>query len=123
MNLGLLCLLECMANVTASVIYVIIDDWIFGKWLCYVNSFFMEVVPVIYTLLLVILTSDRAQALKDPLRYKKNISSNGTRFLAKVIFIWIIGLGSGAILLTGYVESWPFPVRYSCQVSNIKYKQ
>ena len=70
MHLGLSCLLECLCNLTMSVVYVITavsssssssseTGWVLGLVACQVNSFFMEVVPVVYTLLLLNLVIDR----------------------------------------------------------------
>ena len=59
MNIGFVCLLECVTNMIVSFIYVITAPWKFGYILCRLSSFLMELVPVVYTMLLLSLLVDR----------------------------------------------------------------
>ena len=61
MNIGFVCLLECVSNVVLSFVYVITAPWKFGFFLCRLSSFLMELVPIVYTLLLLSLLVDRVR--------------------------------------------------------------
>jgi hypothetical protein len=115
MSLGFVCLFECLVNVSASVVYLIAHEWQFGFVLCRANALFMEVVPIVYTLILLTLTVDRAVALRDPARYKKSLTSAG-RHKIYVFFYWVIAF-AGCSPLVILIDTWPFPNRLSCQVS------
>jgi len=56
-------------------------------------------------------------AVRDPVRYKKTTQVR-RRWLAAAGLAWLLALASAAILLPPVIGSWPFPDRYSCQVSN-----
>ena len=89
--------------------------WRFGWISCYINSYIMEFIPFIYTILLLTLLIDRAFALKDPIIYKKNISVSNQR--CYLLLYWLLSIVSIIPIGIGLIRSWPFPDRYSCQVS------
>lgn len=70
---------------------------------------------VAYTFFLFALVVDRALALRDPLKYKKSINSMQTRL--GLMLCWILALASSVPLMSKTIESWPFPSRFGCQVS------
>ena len=47
-------------------------------------------------------------------RYKKEISSLKQRVI--LVILWIVAFATASPLVASLIESWPFPVRYSCQV-------
>ena len=55
LNCALVCIIECIFNCLLSVIYILTQPWSLGIWPCYINSFLMEFVPMMYTVLLVLL--------------------------------------------------------------------
>ncbi|TRY77226.1 hypothetical protein TCAL_10565 [Tigriopus californicus] len=114
LNLGLICLLECLLNVMLSAVYLIFEPWNFGSVVCMLNSFFMEVLPVMYTFMLVNLCFDRALALRNPLQYKKSVLK-ARMIKCYLLFIWLLAILSASPVLINVLENWPFPVRYSCQ--------
>ena len=127
LHLGVVCCIECLLNMTVSSIYLITHPkfsqdnglslgWRFGWFACYLNSYFMELIPFIYTIILLTLLIDRAFALKDPIQYKKNISVAKQR--CYLLLYWLLSIVSILPIGMGLVESWPFPNRYSCQVRN-----
>ncbi len=72
MHLGLSCLLECLCNLVMSVVYVVTSPgWGMGFLVCRINSFIMEVIPVIYTLLLLNLVIDRLVCAQTLLSYSR----------------------------------------------------
>ena len=127
LHLGAVCCIECLLNMTVSSIYLITHPkfsqdnglslgWRFGWFACQLNSYFMELTPFIYTIVLLTLLIDRAFALKDPIQYKKNISVAKQR--CYLLLYWLLSIVSILPIGMGLVESWPFPNRYSCQVRN-----
>ena len=127
LHLGAVCCIECLLNMTVSSIYLITHPkfsqdnglslgWRFGWFACQLNSYFMELIPFIYTIILLTLLIDRAFALKDPIQYKKNISVAKQR--CYLLLYWLLSIVSILPIGMGLVESWPFPNRYSCQVRN-----
>ena len=127
LHLGVVCCIECLLNMTVSSIYLITHPkfsqdnglslgWRFGWFACQLNSYFMELIPFIYTIVLLTLLIDRAFALKDPIQYKKNISVAKQR--CYLLLYWLLSIVSILPIGMGLVESWPFPNRYSCQVRN-----
>ena len=125
LHLGVVCCIECLLNMTVSSIYLITHPkfsqdnglslgWRFGWFACQLNSYFMELIPFIYTIILLTLLIDRAFALKDPIQYKKNISVAKQR--CYLLLYWLLSIVSILPIGMGLVESWPFPNRYSCQV-------
>jgi hypothetical protein len=114
LQLGVICILECVLNIVSSVIYLLTQPWRFGVWPCYVNSFFMELIPLIYTVMLVTLVIDRYVAVKDPSRYRKTLSSG--KHKCYLFLYWLLSLTALSPVAAGLVKSWPFPDRYSCQV-------
>ena len=89
------------------------EPWSFGLIPCQINSGLMEIVPFIYGILLLALMLDRYLAAKDTSTYRKSPPLASTRcYLA---FYWVLILVSVIPLLGGFVQSWPFPDRYSCQ--------
>ena len=67
---------------------------------------------------LLLLALDRYIAVRDPPMYRKNHSQSKIRFV--LFFYWILSVGAILPLLIGIVTSWPFPDRYSCQVSKLQ---
>jgi len=59
MNLGAATVIECLANMGMSLAYVVSRPWRFGTVVCHINAYLMEVVPVLYTLLLLGIAFDR----------------------------------------------------------------
>ena len=125
LHLGVVCCIECLLNMTVSSIYLITHPkfsqdnglslgWRFGWFACQLNSYFMELIPFIYTIVLLTLLIDRAFALKDPIQYNKNISVAKQR--CYLLLYWLLSIVSILPIGMGLVESWPFPNRYSCQV-------
>ncbi len=114
MSVGFVCLFEIMLNVAASATYLVSLEWTYGFTLCHVNSYFMEVSPAVYTLILLALTIDRVVALRNPAAYKKAMARPG-RHKCFVICYWILAAAACCPLLFA-IESWPFPTRLSCQV-------
>ena len=126
MNLGIVCCIECLLNMMPSSVYLMTHQktlkengdetsgWRFGWEACQINSYLMEFTPFIYTILLLTLVIDRAFALKDPVRYKKNISVAKQR--CYLLLYWLLSIVSIIPIGIGLIQSWPFPHRYSCQV-------
>ena len=75
MNVGFACLLECLANMAWSVVYAVSSPWKFGFVVCNVNSFLMEVVPVVYTWLLLSLAVDRVRRLLRGFSYLNSLGN------------------------------------------------
>ena len=143
LNLGVVCCLECILNMLVSAVYLLTHPkvnqkkeeksevkslletmtfgWRFGWESCYINSYLMEFTPFIYTILLLTLLIDRAFALKDPIIYKKNISVAKQR--CYLILYWLLSIVCIIPIGIGLIESWPFPDRYSCQVSNLTFER
>ena len=115
MNLGIVLIVECFLNIIPSVIYIMTDPWKFGSWPCNINSGLMELVPIIYVLLLLSLMLDRFLAARDPSKYRK--SPESSRHKLYILLYWIFGIISVSPLISGSIANYPFPVRYSCQVS------
>ena len=117
MHVGVAGLVECVCNVALSVAYVVVEEWLFGYWICYINSFFMEWIPIACTTFYVALAADRALATKDPVRYKRTGGSqNSVRVRLLIAGLWLFSAASAIVVAIGLVESWPFTWRYSCQV-------
>ena len=125
LNLGVVCCIECLLNMVSSSVYLITHSpdsvenelsfgWRFGWVACQINSYLMELTPLIYTIMLLTLLVDRAFAIKDPVRYKKNIRIPRQR--CYLVLYWLLALISVLPIAVGLIESWPFPERYSCQV-------
>ena len=125
MNLGAVCCIECLLNMILSSVYLITHSpelvkdelsfgWRFGWIACQINSHLMELTPLIYTIILLTLLIDRAFAIKDPCRYKKNIRVPRQR--CYLFLYWLLAIISVLPIGVGLIESWPFPDRYSCQV-------
>ena len=90
------------------------QPWQLGQWSCNINSFIMEFVPVMYSILLVLLALDRYIAVRDPTIYRKNHSQSKIRIA--LCFYWVLALSAITPLLIGVITNLPFPDRYSCQV-------
>ena len=126
LNIGSICWIECILNMIPSFIYLMFrlpddgdDDgvtfgWQFGWIACRINSYLMELTPLIYTLMLITLLVDRAFALKDPGQYKKKI--NVARQRCYLVLYWLLAIVSVLPVAVDLIDSWPFPDRYSCQV-------
>ena len=69
------------------------------------------------SLKLVLLPQDRATALRDPFQYKKTLSVTKQRIY--LLLYWLLSLAAPAVVAAGIITSWPFPDRYSCQVSHL----
>ena len=118
LNCAIACIIECILNCLLSVIYILTQPgWDLGPWPCYINSFFMEFVPILYTTFLILLVLDRYFAVRDPMTYRKNYN-NQSKFKFAIVFYWILSIGAIFPLAIGIIQSWPFPDRYSCQVGN-----
>ena len=118
LNCAIACIIECILNCLMSVIYILTQPgWELGPWPCYINSFFMEFVPILYTTFLILLVLDRYFAVRDPMTYRKNYN-NQSKFKFAIVFYWILSIGAIFPLAIGIIQSWPFPDRYSCQVGN-----
>ena len=140
----MVCCLECILNMLVSAVYLLTHPkvnqkkeedlqeseinslletmtfgWRFGWVPCYINSYIMEFTPFIYTILLLTLLIDRAFALKDPIIYKKNISVAKQR--CYLLLYWLLSIVCIIPIGIGLIKSWPFPDRYSCQVSIIDF--
>ncbi len=63
MNIAVVCLAECLLNLSASIVYIVSAPWPFGFVVCHINAFLMESLPIVYTLLLLSLTVDRVKAI------------------------------------------------------------
>lgn len=114
MNVAIVCFLESLFNIGLSVTYLILHPWRFGSYACFVNSYLMELTPLMYSALLTTLLFDRVFAIKDPAKYKKFFKL-GCQRLSLVLY-WFVALAIPIPLLAGLIESWPFPDRYSCQL-------
>ena len=114
LNCGLIGIIEVIFNCLTSVIYIMTQPWQLGQWSCNINSFIMEFVPVMYSILLVLLALDRYIAVRDPTIYRKNHSQSKIRIA--LCFYWVLALSAITPLLIGVITNLPFPDRYSCQV-------
>ena len=114
-QLGIAGLIECVLNMIMSVVYLLTKPWIFGQVMCNLNSYFMELVPFVYTILILTLMFDRVIALKDPTKYKRNLSAMKQK--CYLFFYWLLCATATLPLAVGILRNWPFPDRYSCQVS------
>ena len=68
LNLSLVSLIECFPNMMSAIAYLMTMPWRFGVYLCYANSYFSELVPLIYTVLLLTVLIDRTICIKNPYR-------------------------------------------------------
>ncbi len=114
LNLGLVGLIECILNMIGSVVYLLTQPWMFGKVMCNLISYFMEFVPFIYTMLILTLVFDRAIALRDPAKYRKNLSAMKQK--CYLFLYWVLSATAICPVAIGFIQSYPFPDRYSCQV-------
>ena len=68
MNISIVSLLECLSNMTMSIVYLMTMPWRFGIYMCYLNASFFEAVPLIHTVLLLTVLVDRTVYVKNPYR-------------------------------------------------------
>ncbi|XP_023330792.1 probable G-protein coupled receptor 63 [Eurytemora carolleeae] len=114
LQLGIVKLFECMLNITLSIAYQSTQPWIFGSFFCSLNSMLMEIVPIVETVTLSLLTIDRTRALKRTNLYKKSVHASPMKWKLLLGLIWFISLFLSLPLLPALIDSWPFPFRYSC---------
>ena len=88
---------------------------------CQLNSFLMELLPMAYTLSLLVLMINRTRAIRQYVntatKYKK-IDGKIGRVKIVVTSIWLACIIVCAPVLVGVIQSWPFPARYSCHVAH-----
>ena len=108
-------MVECI-NIIISVMYIMTQPWEFGQWPCNLNSYFMELVPMIYTILLLSIVIDRYIALREPSKYRKYPAL--TRQKVLIVMYWISSIVAMSPIMLNLLQNWPFPDRYSCQVSS-----
>ena len=89
--------------------------------MCQLNSFLFDMLPMAYTLSLLVLMINRTRAIRQYVstatKYKK-IDGKIGRVKALLASIWLISILTSSPLLVGLLESWPFPARYSCHVAH-----
>ena len=87
------------------------------RTVCQLNSFLMEVVPMVHTISLLLLMVNRTRAVNNTTNNKyKKIDGRLGRVKLLLTFIWFICLVLVSPILLGLIESWPFPLRYSCNL-------
>ena len=89
--------------------------------MCQINAFLMEVLPMSYTLSLLVLMINRTRAVRQYIstvtKYKKIDGKTG-RVKVLLTFIWFICMLLCSPLLLNIIETWPFPARYSCHAAH-----
>ena len=120
LNFGVICIIECI-NIIFSVLYIMTQPWSFGQWPCNLNSYFMELVPMVYAIILLSIVIDRYIALRDPSKYKKHPGLSRQKCF--IVIYWILAMVAVSPIAAGLIASWPFPDRYSCQVRKISVRK
>ena len=117
LQLGVCGLVESVLNIGLSTGYLLTQPWRLGRIVCQCNAFLMEVLPMVYTLSLMILVINRTMALRQHLstatKYRK-IDGKIGRMKIVITLVWLLSVLLSSPVLVGIVEPWPFPARYSC---------
>ena len=121
LQLGVCGLVESVLNIGLSTGYLLTQPWRLGRIVCQCNAFLMEVLPMVYTLSLMILVINRTMALRQHLstatKYRK-IDGKIGRMKIVITLVWFLSVLISSPLLVGIVEPWPFPARYSCHAAH-----
>ena len=126
LQLGVCGLVESVLNIGLSTAYLLTQPWRMGRIVCQCNAFLMEVLPMVYTMSLMVLVINRTLALRQHLstatKYKK-IDGKIGRMKLMLSLIWLVSLLVSSPLLVGTVEPWPFPARLVLSSQTVNSKQ
>ena len=121
LQLGVCGLLESVLNIGLSTAYLLTQPWRMGRIVCQCNAFLMELLPMVYTMSLMVLVINRTMALRQHLstvtKYRK-IDGKIGRMKMVLSLVWFLSIVISCPVLVGVVESWPFPARYSCHAAH-----
>ena len=71
---------------------------------------------MVHTISLLMLMVNRTRAVNNTTNKYKKIDGKLGRVKLLLTFIWFVCLVLGSPILLGLIESWPFPLRYSCNL-------
>ena len=104
-NLSLVCLIDAFLNMSLVLGALVVDEWLFGEFVCKLNSFFFSLVNILTLALLASLTADRFLSVV----HSKNRSNPRCGFVCKIslvlVCLWSFSLAFTTPFLTDLVTS------------------
>ena len=71
---------------------------------------------MVHTISLLLLMMNRTRAVNNTVNKYKKVDGKLGRVKLLLTAVWFACLVLGSPVLLGLIESWPFPLRYSCHV-------
>uniref|UniRef100_A0A3Q2P6D2 G-protein coupled receptors family 1 profile domain-containing protein n=1 Tax=Fundulus heteroclitus TaxID=8078 RepID=A0A3Q2P6D2_FUNHE len=102
-NLSFSDILVCVFCLPFTVIYTLMDHWVFGSLLCRLVPFIQCVSVTVSVLSLVFIALERHQLIINPSGWKPSVPQ---AYMA-VIFIWVLASFTSTPFLLACVEHWP----------------
>ena len=83
---------------------------------CQLNAFLMEMIPMVHTITLLMLMVNRTRAVSTTTNKYKKVDGKLGKVKLLLTLVWFMCILLCSPILLGLIESWPFPIRYSCHL-------
>ena len=116
-NLCAVCMLDCLFNITVAISYVSTVPWRFGHFMCYFNSFTMNMITCQMAFAIFFLAVDRLCVAK---KYAPYMGISKLKMNILVVGTWIASFLLASPTVFGFIASMPYRMRYSCAIADPK---
>ncbi|CAG5117736.1 unnamed protein product [Candidula unifasciata] len=115
-NTCIVCLIDCLCNMSLVTSSLIADEIFSGHFMCKVNSFFVNLVAIMTMLMLTALCADRYFSLR--FSYKSKACLSFRRIGSVIVYLWLHSLVFSIPILTDGVHSVYRPQLHLCTIGS-----
>lgn len=115
-NTCIVCIIDCVCNMSLVTGSVIANEWLYGHFMCKVNCFFINLVTIKTMLMLTALCVDRYCSIRFAYKYKDWLTSHRIRTV--IVYVWLHALVFSIPFLTEAVNSVYRPQLNLCTVGS-----
>ncbi|BFY98906.1 hypothetical protein BsWGS_01946 [Bradybaena similaris] len=115
-NTCIVCIIDCVCNMSLVTGSLIADEWPYGHFMCKVNCFFINLVAIKTMLMITALCVDRYCSVRLAYKYKDWLTSHRIRTV--ILYVWLQALVFSLPFLTEAVNSVYRPQLNLCTVGS-----